>query len=128
MDYFWEAVVTLESVMGLSATSALHQVYHADVGITAQPRMRLITWNPQAERERPQDGWLADSRQGIKWVTVQRRVVVAPEMKLSLKAFHLGGMYQKESPAELSETNSIPSSLAHGEVTFKSRQKTISCR
>jgi hypothetical protein len=89
--------------------------------------MRPITWNPQARRGYPQDDGLADNRQGIKWVTVQRRGIIAPEMKPSLKAFQLGGVYQKESPAERSETNGIPLSLVHGEVTFEGRQKTVSC-
>jgi hypothetical protein len=52
--------VTPEIVMGLSATSALRD-YYADVGITTQPRMRPITWNPQAGRGCLQDDGLADN-------------------------------------------------------------------
>ena len=58
--------MTLENVMGLSAISALHRVYHANIGITTQPRMRPITWKPQAGRGCPQDDGLADNRRGLK--------------------------------------------------------------
>ena len=73
------------------------------VGITTQPRMRPITWNPRAGRGCLQDDGLADNRQGIKWVTVQRRVFIAPEMKPSLKAFQLGGVYHQQSVAKRTE-------------------------
>jgi len=75
-----------------------------DHGI-ASHETHYVEWNLQAERRCPQDdrGWLIIRQQGIK-VTVQHRVIIAPEMKLrASRRSTLGEMYQKETPVERSK-------------------------